>query len=184
MHSKSDSIEIMINDKADEVIEKLFQSLLSRYQIGLEISMKDSDVMFGCVHLLYYKCHKINFKLGGSYLNSPDWIKNKKATTNLINKKGNKWFQYTITVALNHEKIGEHPERITGIKSFIHKYNWKGINYSLEKDDWKKFERNNLKIALHVLYAKKEKLYPAYVSKHVPNSEKQVILSMISDGEG
>ena len=52
MHSKSDSIEIMINDKADEVIEKLFQSLLSRYQIGLERSMKDSDVIFGCVHLL------------------------------------------------------------------------------------------------------------------------------------
>ena len=28
------------------------------------------------------------------------------------------------------------------------KKNWKGINYSLEKDDWKKFEKNNLKIAL------------------------------------
>ena len=30
MHSKSDNIEIMINYKADEVIEELFQSLLSR----------------------------------------------------------------------------------------------------------------------------------------------------------
>ena len=29
MYSKSDNIEIMINDKADEVIEELFQSLLS-----------------------------------------------------------------------------------------------------------------------------------------------------------
>ena len=38
MHSKSDNIEIMINDKADEVIEELFQSLLSRYQIELETS--------------------------------------------------------------------------------------------------------------------------------------------------
>ena len=28
------------------------------------------------------------------------------------------------------------------------KQNWKGINYPLEKDDWKKFEKNNLKIAL------------------------------------
>ena len=41
MHSKSDNIEIMINDKADEVTE-LFQSLLSRYEIRLEISMKIS----------------------------------------------------------------------------------------------------------------------------------------------
>ena len=35
MHSKSDDIEIMINDKADEVVENLFQSLLYRCQIGL-----------------------------------------------------------------------------------------------------------------------------------------------------
>ena len=41
MYSKNDNLEIMINDKADEVIEKkFFQSLLSRYQIGLETSMK------------------------------------------------------------------------------------------------------------------------------------------------
>ena len=29
MHSKSDNIEIKINDKRDEVIEKIFRSLLS-----------------------------------------------------------------------------------------------------------------------------------------------------------
>ena len=36
MHSKSDNKEMMINDKKDEVIEEIFRSLLSRYQIGLE----------------------------------------------------------------------------------------------------------------------------------------------------
>ena len=45
MHSKSDNVKMMINDKEDEVIE-LFQSLLSRYQIGLETSMKGSDFIF------------------------------------------------------------------------------------------------------------------------------------------
>ena len=39
-YSKTENIESMIINKADEVIEELFQSLLSRYQIGLEISMK------------------------------------------------------------------------------------------------------------------------------------------------
>ena len=43
----------MINDRADEVIEELFQSILSRYQIGLEKSMKDSEFVFDCIHLLY-----------------------------------------------------------------------------------------------------------------------------------
>ena len=87
MHSKSDNIEIMINDKADEVREEFFQSFLSRYQIGLETSMKGNDFIFDCVHLLYYKCHKVNFKHSASYVDSSDWIKNKKATINRINKK-------------------------------------------------------------------------------------------------
>ena len=30
------------------------------------------------------------------------------------------------------------------------KYNWEGINYPSRKDDWKKFERNNVTIALNV----------------------------------
>ena len=35
IHLKSDKIEIMSHDKEDEVTEKPFGSLLSRYQIGL-----------------------------------------------------------------------------------------------------------------------------------------------------
>ena len=70
MHWESDNIEIMINDKADEVIKKLFESFLNRYQIGLETSMRSSDFIFHCVHLLYYKCHKINFRRG-RYIDSP-----------------------------------------------------------------------------------------------------------------
>ena len=58
MHSKGDNIEFMINYEADEVAEKLFQSLLSRYQIRVETSMKDSEFVFDCVNILYYKCHK------------------------------------------------------------------------------------------------------------------------------
>ena len=54
MHSKSDNIETMTNGKSDKVIEP-FQSLLSRYQIALEIPIKGSDFAFDFVHLLYYK---------------------------------------------------------------------------------------------------------------------------------
>ena len=70
MHSKSDNIEIMINDEADEVMEELFKSLLNRYQNNLEKSVSGSVVDY--VHLLYYKCHKINLNRGGSYIDFPD----------------------------------------------------------------------------------------------------------------
>ena len=46
MHSKNANIEIIIYDKADEVIQEIFEWLLSKYQIGLENVMKVSDFVF------------------------------------------------------------------------------------------------------------------------------------------
>ena len=87
MHSKSENKEIMINDKADEVIEKLFKSLLNGYKNNPETPIEGSDFTFYYVHLLYYKYHKIYANRSGSYKDSPDCIKNNKATINPINKK-------------------------------------------------------------------------------------------------
>ena len=55
---------------------------------------------------------------GGSYIDSPEWLKNKKTT---INPKSNddKSFQYALTVALNYEKIKKDPQNISKIKPFI-----------------------------------------------------------------
>ena len=104
---------------------------------------------------MYYKCHKKNLNRGGSHVHSPHWIKNKKETINHINKKDKKCAQYSVTVALNHEEIENDLQKITKIKPFINKYYWEGINVPSEKDDWKKFKKNNVTIALNVLYAKK-----------------------------
>ena len=61
MHSKSDNIEIMIS-----------------YEAG-------SEVVLDYALLLYYKCHKVN--RGGSYIDFPASITNKKAAVNPISKK-------------------------------------------------------------------------------------------------
>ena len=104
MYSKSNNIEIMINDEADEVIKKLSDLLKNRYQNNLR-SIKGSAFIFNYGQLLYYKCHRIKPNYGGSYIDSLNWIKNKRAKTNPINKKENKCFQYAIIVAINHEQI-------------------------------------------------------------------------------
>ena len=118
--------------------------------------MKYSEFVFDYVHLFYYKCLKINLNRGGSYIDSSDWIKSIKTTVNPINKK-DKWFPYSVTVALNHEEIKKDLQKRTKIEPFINKYNWAGINFPSEKDDWKNFEKNNVTIALNILSAKKEK---------------------------
>ena len=70
----------------------------------------------------------VNFRRGHSYIDSPNWIKKEKATTNPKNKD-DKCFKYVVTVALNYEETKSHPERVSNIKPFINKYNCKGLNH-------------------------------------------------------
>ena len=78
MHSKSDNINIIIKVEADEVIKEIFDLLKNRSQNNLE-SIKVSQFVFDYVHLLFYKCHKINPAHCGLCIDSPDWMKNKKS---------------------------------------------------------------------------------------------------------
>ena len=118
--------------------------------------MKASEFVFDYVHLLYYKCHKMNPNRSGSYIDSPDWIKNKEATINPVNRKDNKYFQYAVTVTLNYEEIEKDPETTTKFKPFINKYNQDGTKYPSQKEDWKKFEKNNVTIALNVFQMERD----------------------------
>ena len=88
------------------------------------------------VDALYYNLNKVSLNRGGSYIDFPKWLKNKKTT---INPKINddKCFQYTLTVSLNYEKIEKDPQRISKIKSFIDQYNWKDIDFPSHSKDWK-----------------------------------------------
>ena len=101
MHTKSDNIEIIIGTEADDVINGLSKSLFKRYQEGLETKMKGSNFIFDRVELLEYHLHKISINRGSSNIDSPDWIKNKKATINPKNKD-NECFKYAVIAALNH----------------------------------------------------------------------------------
>ena len=145
--------------------------------------MTGSDFEFDGVNFLYYDFNKISINRGGSYIDSPTWLKDKIST---INPKNNdhKCFQYAVILALNLDEINNHPERVFKIKPFIEQYNWKEIDFPSTSKDWKKFELNN-EIALNILYVphNTKKIHVAYKSKHNLTREKQVILLMISNGE-
>ena len=86
MHTKSHNIKILIGNETDEIIEILSESLLQKYQDGLEESMRGNEFVFDSAGLLHYKFHKINLNRRGSYIDSSEWLENKKAT---INPKNN-----------------------------------------------------------------------------------------------
>ena len=122
MHTRSNNVEIMVGSETNEIIKALFESFLQKYQEWLEESMRGSEFVYDSVDVLYYNLNKVSLNRGGSYIDSPKWVKNKRATINPQNKKDDRCFQYAVTVALNHEQIKDHPERISKIKPFIDKY--------------------------------------------------------------
>ena len=183
MHTRSDNIEITIGDDNDDFIEELLKSFIQKYEENLQNKMRGSVFEFDGVTFLHYDFNEISSNSGGSYIDSPKWLKDKKST---INPKNNndKCFLYAATLALNLDNIDNHPERISKIKPFINQYNWKDIDFLPTNKDWKKFELNN-EVALNLLYIPHDtrKIQVAYKSKKYLTCSKQVILLMITDSE-
>ena len=112
--------------------------------------MRGSEFVFDSVDLLRYNLCKISLNRGGSYTDSPKWLKNKTATINTKNND-DKCFQCAATVTLNYQNIKNNPEGISKTKPFIEQYD-PTVGIRSHKKDWKKFELNNKSIALNVLY--------------------------------
>ena len=184
MFTRSIPEEFMIGSETEEVAEKLIMSILQKYQDNLQNKMKGSDFIFNEINYLYYDLNRIAVSKGGSYIEYPKWLKDKKCKINQKNND-NKCFQYAATLALNINSIDKHHQRITKIKPFINNYKWNDINFPATKKDWNKFEVNNKNVALNILYVpyNTKKIEIAYKSKYNLIRDKQIILLMISNGE-
>ena len=124
-----------------------------------------------------------------SELNSLGWLQGKKEAiidndNSNNNNNNNNNFQNALDDALNYQTIETHPERISKLKLYINKYNWKGINFPAGSNESQKFEKNNT-IALNVLYIphNTETISVAYRSEYNNKHKKQVILLMINNGK-
>ena len=147
--------------------------------------MEGSSFVFDYVNLLDIEFNQIDLIRGGAYIQTPIWLSNKKATINPKNddEDDNNCFMYAITVALNHQEIGCHPERISKIKEYTSKYNWNRINFPSQRKDWETFERDNEYIALNILSVpfNKKTFELQYKSKYNRTRSYQIVLLMITD---
>ena len=119
MQTKRNNVETMISSETNETIKDLFESFLQKYQEGLKEPMTGSEFVYDSVDVLYYNLNKVSLNRGGSYIDSPKWAKNKKATINPQNKEDDKCFQYALSVALNYEKIKKDPQRISKLSLLL-----------------------------------------------------------------
>ena len=139
----SDEEDTIQGNEANDIIVNLFESVLNNYHEEEPIMRGASDFLFESVEILNYKLHKIKLKRGGSYIISPKWIRNKEITINSKNEGDSNCFQYAITIALNHQVIGNDPQIISKVRPFISKYNWEGIDFPSGLKDCKNLEENN-----------------------------------------
>ena len=63
-----------------------------------------------------------------SFIETPEWINNKKCTINPQNTD-NKCFQYSVVASLYQKEIKSHPERISKIKPYIDNLSWENITF-------------------------------------------------------
>ena len=97
MHTRSNNVEIMVGSETNVIIIDLFESFLQKYQEGLEESMRGSEFVYDSVDVLCYNLNKVSLSRGGSYTDSPKWLKNKEATINPQIKIDDRCFQYAVT---------------------------------------------------------------------------------------
>ena len=121
-----------------DVIDKLFNTLLQRFQNAQETSNeRGSEFIPDSVELLYYHFQRIDIRRAESYIITPDWIASKKATINQKNEKDNKCFQWSIISELNYAKINEKElKKILKFKELIQifyhtKKNGKNLNKTI-----------------------------------------------------
>ena len=117
MNTKSDNIETVMDSETNYIIEKLCESLLQKCQKDWKNQWDEAN-LFPIVLLYCITTLKIGLKRSRSYIDSPKWLKNKKATINQKNNDDN-CFQYALTVALNYQNIKNNLERISKVNPFL-----------------------------------------------------------------
>ena len=185
MHAKSDNIEILKGYSTSDITDRLYNTLINRYQEGLENKMNGSNYVFDNVHLLDINLNKISINRGSTYIPTPRWIANKKCTINPHNDKDSMCFMYAIIVGNHYKNISNDPRRISKLIPYIKYYDWNDLNFPAGPSEYNAFEKNNEKYAINVLYAVDDKkdIRPRYISKHNKTRDHKINLLMITDGK-
>ena len=111
--TKSENIKCLPSSNTDDILNKLLASLYEKYQEDIKLCHTSSSFIYESVEELNIHFNKVDLQRGASYIPTPNWIKNKKATINPKNTKDVACFMYAITIALYHKQLGTNPERIS-----------------------------------------------------------------------
>ena len=185
--SKSDNVICLPSSDTNKIISQLLTSLYEKYEKDLTISRASSSFSYESVEELNIHFNKIDLKRGASFIETPKWLKSKKATINPKNAHDVYCFMHAITIALFHKELGTNPERITKkLIAYAQNFIWHDIDFHASYEDYAIFEKLNEDVALNVLYVPFDEvnILPEYISKRNFSTKNQVTLLQITDDSG
>ena len=149
---RSDNVTYMPSSNTNE-IEQLLTSLYEKFNDDLELSRERSSFVYESVEEFNMHFNKIDLRRGASFIDTPEWLKPKKATINPQNKNDVYCFVYAVTIALYHNELGNNPVRISqNLHLYSDIFSWHDINFPSSYEDYTTFDRLNRDVALNILY--------------------------------
>ena len=137
IYAWSDNVSIMRGSDTDYIIREIVRSFLRNYQEELKI-IEGSDFVSESVELVDYKLHRVRLMRGGSYVKSPEWLANKKATINPKNKNDDECLRWSTISASNYNEIMKKE-----FENIFKKITHEDKDFSSHQRNWKNFEQNN-----------------------------------------
>ena len=124
----------------DDVIEKMRKKISENFE-KLETAVGSG---WALVKIQNLKLHVAEFKTlkGSSYVELPEWVKNKKTVINILNMTDNECFKWCVTRAMH--PIGKNQNLITKkLREQSKIFDWTGVNFPTSFEDISRFEKNN-----------------------------------------
>ena len=150
----------------------------------MQLSRTSSSFGYESVEECNIDFNKIDLRRGASYIETPKWLKSKKAIINPKNTHDVYCFMHAITIALYHNELGTNLKGILKkLLTYAQKFNWHETDFPVFFADYAIFEKLNEDIALNVLYVpfNEVNICPEYISKRNFTTKNQITLLKITD---
>ena len=185
-YTKSENIKCLPSSNTEDLLNELLASLYEKFKEDLRLCHTSSSFVYESIEELNIHFHKVDLQRGASYINTPNWIKTKKATINPKNTNDVNCFMFAATITLYHKEFDINPERITKrLIEHVSKLNWYHIYFPASYKDYEVFEKLNKDITLKLLYVpfNQKSICSEYISIRNYLAKKQITLLKITDNK-
>jgi hypothetical protein len=162
---------------SNENTREHIKSLLSKvYNLDIYKSLDSSGYVFNRIDSIGIKIYTIKPITGGSYIETPKKLDNKKCgIINIHNYDDQECFKYCMLYH-SSEKL-KHDDRLTVLKKMTNKYNFDNIRYPTSIKDIQIFENNN-KIKINIYTYEDEKIQVEQLgnAQYIYNDEINLLL--------